>query len=473
MRAELPHIAADILMRLRARGPRVHCITNAVAQTFTANTLLAAGAVPSMTLAADEIGAFVARADGLLVNLGTFDAERRAAAAAALEVAAERRIPWVLDPVFIDRSAARADYAKSLVAQKPNAVRLNGAEFAALSGSEPEDAALAAYARDTRAVMALTGTVDRITDGAQQHRDRERPSADGARHRHGLRGLGFDGGVSERRERCVQGDGVGAVVLRRRGRARGRARERAGELSGGAARCALCARQAHAHREGARDMIDLRLNAIVDPERADGRSLAELTRLVVAGGATLIQLRDKLGSTRRMIEEARAIMAVLAGTGVPLVINDRVDVALAAGADGVHVGQDDMAAADARRLLGPTAIIGLSIKSVALANAAPLEAIDYAGIGGVYATTSKDNPDPPIGVAGLRAIIAALRARRQDFPVCGIAGIDARNAAPVIEAGADGVAVISALSMQPDPKAPRARCAPSSILRCVLRRGHR
>ena len=168
MRAELPHIAADILMRLRARAPRVHCITNAVAQTFTANTLLAAGAVPSMTLSAGEIGAFVARADALLVNLGTFDAERRAAAAAALEVAGERGIPWVLDPVFIDRSAARADYAKSLVAQKPNAVRLNGAEFAALLGAEPEDAALAAYARDTRAVMALTGTVDRITDGAQQ-----------------------------------------------------------------------------------------------------------------------------------------------------------------------------------------------------------------------------------------------------------------------------------------------------------------
>jgi hydroxyethylthiazole kinase len=168
MRAELPHIAADILMRLRARAPRVHCITNAVAQTFTANTLLAAGAVPSMTLSAGEIGAFVARANALLVNLGTFDAERRAAAAAALQVAAERRIPWVLDPVFIDRSAARADYAKSLVAQKPNAVRLNGAEFAALLGAEPEDAALAAYARDTRAVMALTGTVDRIADGAQQ-----------------------------------------------------------------------------------------------------------------------------------------------------------------------------------------------------------------------------------------------------------------------------------------------------------------
>lgn len=199
--------------------------------------------------------------------------------------------------------------------------------------------------------------------------------------------------------------------------------------------------------------VDLRLNAIVDPERANGRSLAELTRMVVAGGATLIQLRDKHGSTRRMIEEARAIKAVLAGTGVPLVINDRVDVALIAEADGVHVGQDDMRAEDARRLLGPKAIIGVSIKTVALANAAPLDVLDYAGVGGVYATTSKDNPNAPIGVKGLQFIVAAFRARKLDFPIVGIAGIDAGNAAPVVDAGADGVAVISALSMQDDPEA--------------------
>lgn len=198
--------------------------------------------------------------------------------------------------------------------------------------------------------------------------------------------------------------------------------------------------------------VDLRLNAIVDPERANGRSLADLTRLVVAGGATLIQLRDKYGSTRRMIEEARAIHAALAGTGVALVVNDRVDVALAAEADGVHVGQDDMHVEDARRLLGPKAIIGLSIKTVVQANAAPIDLLDYVGVGGVYATTSKDNPDPPIGVAGLRDIVAAFRARRRDLPVCGIAGIDAGNAADVIAAGADGIAVISALSMQADPE---------------------
>jgi thiamine-phosphate pyrophosphorylase len=199
-------------------------------------------------------------------------------------------------------------------------------------------------------------------------------------------------------------------------------------------------------------MVDLRLNAIVDPERANGRSLAELARLIVAGGATLIQLRDKHGSTRQMIEEARTIKAALAGSGVPLVVNDRVDVALIAQADGVHVGQDDMRVEDARRLLGPRAIIGLSIKSVALAHAAPIDQLDYVGVGGVYATTSKDNPNPPIGVAGLRDIVAAFRGRKRDLPICGIAGIDAGNAADVIAAGVDGVAVISALSMQPDPQ---------------------
>jgi hydroxyethylthiazole kinase len=169
MRAsELPHITAELLTRLRARTPRVHCITNAVAQNFTANVLLAAGAIPSMTLSADEIGGFVARADALLVNLGTFDAERRDAAATALEVATEEGVPWVLDPVFIDRSEPRAAYARSLMAQKPRAIRLNRAEFVALSGTEPDGDAPARYALDTLAVIALTGTVDLVTDGAQR-----------------------------------------------------------------------------------------------------------------------------------------------------------------------------------------------------------------------------------------------------------------------------------------------------------------
>lgn len=197
--------------------------------------------------------------------------------------------------------------------------------------------------------------------------------------------------------------------------------------------------------------LDLRLYALVDPERAGGHRLADLAWHVAAGGATVVQLRDKHGDTRTMVEEARAIRENLAPMRVPLLINDRVDVALAAGADGVHLGQDDMAVADARRLLGPNAIIGLSIKTVAQAETAPVDLLDYAAIGGVYATASKDNPDPPIGASGLMRIAEVLRRRRPGLPVCAIAGIDAGNAAATIAAGADGVAVISALSLAESP----------------------
>ena len=143
----------------------------------------------------------------------------------------------------------------------------------------------------------------------------------------------------------------------------------------------------------------------------------------------------------------------MAPFGVPLLVNDRVDVALAAGADGVHVGQTDMAPEDARRLLGPKAIIGLSINTVALAEAAPIETLDYVGIGGVYATTSKDQKKPPIGVDGLARIVEVFRRRDPKFPSCAIAGINAANAGATIAAGADGVSVISALSLAPDPTA--------------------
>jgi thiamine-phosphate pyrophosphorylase len=202
--------------------------------------------------------------------------------------------------------------------------------------------------------------------------------------------------------------------------------------------------------------LDLSLYALVDPDVAGGHKLADLAASV-AGSATLVQLRDKSGSTKTMMEEARALIAVLAPLDIPLLINDRVDVALAAEADGVHIGWDDMSPADARLLLGKTAIIGLSIKTLEQARNAPLDLLDYVAIGGVYGTTSKENTSAPIGIAGLREIAALVRARKAGFPICAIAGINESNAAAVIEAGADGVAVISALSLAPDPaKAARA-----------------
>jgi thiamine-phosphate pyrophosphorylase len=209
-----------------------------------------------------------------------------------------------------------------------------------------------------------------------------------------------------------------------------------------------------------RERVDLRCYAIVDPEVSGGHELPDLCRMLVAGGVTLVQLRDKLSDTKVMVERARAVKAALGS--VPLLINDRVDVALAIGCEGVHIGWDDMAPADARRLLGPNAIIGLTINSPQRADATDLGLIDYAGIGGIYGTTSKQTKASPIGVAGMARVIEALHVRKPGFLTCGIAGINAANAAPVIEAGADGVSVISALSLAKDPRA-----ATQELLRVV------
>ncbi len=214
-------------------------------------------------------------------------------------------------------------------------------------------------------------------------------------------------------------------------------------------------------------MVDLRLYALLDPAQRGGRNLSELARLI-GGAATLLQLRDKHGTTRALIEQAKAIKIAL--PNVPLLINDRVDVALAAEADGVHVGWDDMEAGEARLLLGRNAIIGLSLKTIEQANAAPLDRLDYVAIGGVFVTQSKDNPDAPVGLAGLREIAAVVRKRAPRMPIAAIAGIDASNAADVVAVGADGVAVISALSLAPDPKA-AAQELRDIVDRALARRG--
>lgn len=167
---ELADVTADVLARIKARAPRVHCITNTVAQAYTANVLLAAGAVPSMTISPEEIAAFVGGADALLVNLGTFDAERRKAIGSALEVVGQGgrpQIPWVLDPVFIERSPARAAFARSLLGRGPAVVRLNDHEFTALADAEPTGDAVTRLAAAKKTIVALTGEVDRVSDGAR------------------------------------------------------------------------------------------------------------------------------------------------------------------------------------------------------------------------------------------------------------------------------------------------------------------
>ncbi len=165
-----PDAVAAALARLRERRPRVHCITNSAAVNFTANVLLAAGAVPSMTVNPEEVPDFVASADALLVNLGTLDRLREAAIDAATEVAADTGKPWVLDPVFVERSPIRLDLARRLAEADPAVIRLNRPELAAMTGMEGDDPVAEAYALSTLSTVARTGDVDFVTDGARSVR---------------------------------------------------------------------------------------------------------------------------------------------------------------------------------------------------------------------------------------------------------------------------------------------------------------
>lgn len=197
--------------------------------------------------------------------------------------------------------------------------------------------------------------------------------------------------------------------------------------------------------------VDHTLYAIIGPEHVRGRDMVALTRAAAKGGITLLQYRDKFSDTRALIDNAKRLKDALSGSNIPLLINDRVDVALAAGADGVHLGLNDMDPRDARRLLGSNAIIGWTVKNAHHARALTEQPVDYATIGGVFATTSKDNPDPPLGLDGLKAVLALAR-QAKDIPIGAIAGITADNAASLIQAGADGIALISAIFMADQPE---------------------
>jgi len=174
-------------------------------------------------------------------------------------------------------------------------------------------------------------------------------------------------------------------------------------------------------------------------------SHAEQVKLLSLGGASLIQLREKRMPPREFYEQAKKAVAVALSCGVQLLINDRIDVALAVGAHGVHLGQDDMPPEAARKLLGPNAVIGYSTHNIQQAIAATKLPIDYVAIGPIFATTTKSDTAPVLGLDGLRTVRQAIGT----FPLVAIGGITHGNASKVIEAGADSVAVISALLSNP------------------------
>lgn len=193
--------------------------------------------------------------------------------------------------------------------------------------------------------------------------------------------------------------------------------------------------------------MDLSLYVITDRKVAGERSILDIVRAANRGGATVIQLREKDATTKEMIELGQALLEITRPAGVPLIVDDRVDVALAVDAEGVHVGQKDMPAALARRLIGADKILGVSAETIEQALQGERDGADYLGVGDVFGTPTKPDAGEPIGVQGLAEIV-----RRVSVPVVGIGGITAENAAAVIEAGAVGVAVISAVVGAEDPE---------------------
>jgi thiamine-phosphate pyrophosphorylase len=183
------------------------------------------------------------------------------------------------------------------------------------------------------------------------------------------------------------------------------------------------------------------LHVLVDPEWSCGRDVLTVAGAAIDGGATVIQLRDKKASTRLLVEQGLALRELTCERGVLFVVNDRIDVALAVGADGVHIGQDDdMPVQFARQLLGTQRILGISAGNLAEGAAAVAADADYLSIGPIYSTRAKADAGPAIGT-GLLAELAI----RYTTPLIGIGGITAKNAGEVIRAGATGVAVITAV----------------------------
>jgi thiamine-phosphate pyrophosphorylase len=192
--------------------------------------------------------------------------------------------------------------------------------------------------------------------------------------------------------------------------------------------------------------FDLSLYLVLDPDLCGPMGMVETTRAAVAGGVTMVQLRDKHASTAEMIQTGRALQAVLAGTGVPLVVNDDIEAAIALHADGLHVGQEDCDARSARERIGPDMILGLSVETEALAAAIDPTIVDYAGVGPVFSTPTKPDHKQPVGLDGLALLVAA-----SPVPTVAISGLKAEHAVSVLAAGADGLAVVSAICGKLDP----------------------
>ena len=206
------------------------------------------------------------------------------------------------------------------------------------------------------------------------------------------------------------------------------------------------------NRSSQPNLIDPSLYLVINPEQCLHHAPRELAERAVKGGVSAVQIRKKTGSNQDYQSIAVEIRNALATSGIPVFVNDRVEVAAAASIDCIHLGQDDVSINSARRLLGENVRIGLTVRSVDEAARAPLAELSYVSVGGVFATRSKFNPDPPIGLRTLATIVRQLRLRNSQCPIIAISGISLKNVDSVLATGVDGIAVVAAICEAKDPE---------------------
>ena len=457
--------AAENLEAVRKHNPLIHNITNYVVMNSTANALLALGASPVMAHALEEVEEMAGLAGALVLNIGTLSPPWVKAMIAAGKRASERKIPVVLDPVGAGATQYRTRAAKEIIEKTHvTIIRGNASEILALgygdSGTKGVDAVHSVeeasktaglLARKLGATLAITGPTDLVTgnDGIYKikngHPMMTRVTGTGCTAtaiiaafsavdknpaRAAATALAFYGLAGE----------VAALKAAGPGGFQGALLDALYALTPEM----LCA-QAQYFIGGLK--MDYSVYLVTDRSLARGRAIPDIVAAAIRGGATCVQLREKTATTREFIDQALAIRALLARFHVPLIINDRVDVALAVNADGIHLGQKDMPCKMARRILPRHMIIGISAESVDDAVRAQKDGADYLGVSPVFSTPTKTDTAPPLGLEGLRSIRS-----RVALPLVGIGGLNLKNAETVIQNGADGVAVVSSIVSAHDPE---------------------
>jgi hydroxyethylthiazole kinase/thiamine-phosphate diphosphorylase len=441
---------------VRAARPLIHAITNYVTMDWVARGLLAAGARPVMARDGSEAAAMAAGADALLLNLGTWSPDLERAMVAAGRAANERGIPVVLDPVGAGALPTRTEAALELLASlKVDAIRGNAGELLALTGETGHVRGVDTTATGTAALVRkvaqrfntiaiATGEVDVLSDGARTFEVKS-----GHPLMAQVPGMGClaSGLVAAALAACPSenplGVAAGALLWS------GLAGELAGSETGGPgsfpAAYLDCLAQIEMLPAGDRITPPLadRLAVYVI---VSGQTPMAVLEAALDAGVGAVQFREKQQPFREQIRVATAMRNACHRHGALFLINDRVDLALAVAADGVHLGQDDIPVAAARRLLGPDAVIGGTCETEAEACIATEEGADYLGTGPVYATPSKADAGEPYGPA-----IAGRISRATPIPVVGIGGIGPGGAAPVVAEGACGVAVNSSVVNAADP----------------------